>query len=246
MMAKNVYTYSLSEPLGATATAKADIDAGDGNLAIESLPGGQPMLVRGTLQYLENQGIPTHSVDMRNGLVTLTLKAGRNEQPRFRFPWAACNGATEWQIQLHPTVLLDITAHSHGGNVRLNLAGMAISRLAADTGGGNMEVVLPNNAANLDVTARTGAGNVAVEIGSGITGHNTLDANSGAGNVVVQVPSGITARIHATSGLGKVIVDSRFSPIDAATYQSPDYDEARDKVEITLHSGAGNVNVNTL
>ncbi len=102
MMAKNVYTYSLSEPLGATATAKADIDAGDGNLAIESLPGGQPMLVRGTLQYLENQGIPTHSVDMRNGLVTLTLKAGRNEQPRFRFPWAACNGAPSGRFNSTP------------------------------------------------------------------------------------------------------------------------------------------------
>jgi hypothetical protein len=37
----------------------------------------------------------------------------------------------------------------------------------------------------------------------------------------------------------------RFSQIDGNTYQSPDYDSAADKVEITVHSGAGNVKVNT-
>ena len=62
---------------------------------------------------------------------------------------------------------------------------MAVTRVSADTGGGNMDVVLPDNAANLSVTAKTGAGDVTVEIGSGITGSNTINASSGAGNVVV-------------------------------------------------------------
>jgi predicted membrane protein len=63
--------------------------------------------------------------------------------------------------------------------------------------------------------------------------------------VVVRVPSGLAAKVHATSGLGKVIVDSRFNKIDGNTYQSPDYDSAANKVEITANSGAGNVSVNT-
>ena len=77
------------------------------------------------------------------------------------------------------------------------------------------------------------------------TGSNNVNANSGAGNVVVRVPSGTAARIHATSGLGKLIIDSRFIKMDDNTYQSPDYDIASDKVEITAHSGAGNVSVST-
>jgi len=184
-------------------------------------------------------------VNTSNGQATLTLRASGTGRPWFRFPWAVCNGATEWQIHLNPNVQSDITAHSGGGNVKLNLAGMAVTRVSADTGGGNMDVVLPDNAANLSVTAKTGAGNVTVEIGSGITGSNTVNANSGAGNVVVRVPSGIAARIHATSGLGKATVDSRFSKIDGNTYQSPDYDGAANRVEITVNSGAGNVSVNT-
>ena len=219
---RNVLTDRLSEPLNGATTAKVDINVGTGNLTIDKLTGGEPVLASGTLQYFENQGLPTRTAKSSNGQATLTLKAVGAGRPSFRLPWATCNGAFDWQIHLNPTVSSDITAHSDGGNVKLDLAGMAITRVSADTGGGNMDVVLPDNAANLSVAAKTGAGNVAVH-----------------------VPSGLAVKVHATSGLGKVIVDPRFSKTDANTYQSPDYDSAANKVEITASSGAGNVSVNT-
>jgi hypothetical protein len=37
----------------------------------------------------------------------------------------------------------------------------------------------------------------------------------------------------------------QFSQVDGNTYQLPDYDGAANKVEITVNSGAGNVNINT-
>ncbi len=61
----------------------------------------------------------------------------------------------------------------------------------------------------------------------------------------MRIPNGVPARIHATSGLGKATVDPRFSKTEDNTYQSSDYDGAANKVEITVHSGAGNVSVNT-
>lgn len=243
-MAKNVLTHDLLEPLCGATAVKVYVDVADGNLTIDKLSSGEQMLVSGTLQYLQNQGLPTRSVNMSNSQATLTLKARSTGRPWFHFPWSACNGATEWRIHLNPKVQSDITAHSGGGNVKLDLAGMAVSRVSADTGGGNMDAVLPDNAANLSVNARTGGGNVKVEIGNGITGSNIVKATSGAGNVVVQIPSGIAARIHATTGLGKAIIDPRFSKTDN-TYQSPDFDNAVNKVEITVQSGAGNVSVNT-
>ena len=221
-MAKKVFTHILSEPLCGAATVKVNINPGDGNLTIDRLTGGEQVLASGTLQYLENKGLPTRSVDTSNDQATFTLKASGG-QPWIRFPWAACNGATEWQIHLNPTASIDLTAHSDGGNVKLNLAGMTVTRVTADTGGGNMEVILPEKAADLSVTAK-----------------------SGAGNVVVHLPGGIAAKIHATSGLGKVIVDSCFTRIDNNTYQSPDYDGAANKVEITASTGAGNVSVNKI
>ena len=218
----NVLTENLSEPLNDATTAKIDINVGDGNLTIDRLTGGEPLLAGGTLQYFENQGLPARTLVSFLGQATLTLKRGDAVQPWFRFPWSACNGATEWQIHLNPTVSSDIIAHSDGGNVKLDLAGMTVTRVSADTGGGNVDVVLPDDASSLN-----------------------LKASTGAGNVVVLVPSGIAAKIHATSSLGQVMVDPRFGQIDDNTYQSPDYDGAAHKAEIMVNSGAGNVVVNT-
>jgi hypothetical protein len=243
-MAKAVLTRNLSEPLGGATTAKVEIRAGDGNLTIDRLAGEEQVLARGTLQYLENEAAPSRTLISSDGQAALTLKRGDARRSGFRLPWHACIGETEWQIQVNPTVSCDLTAHSDGGNVKLNLSGMAISRISADTGGGNVDVVLPDNAANLDVTAKTGAGNVTVEIGSGTAGSSTINASSGLGSVVVLLPSNLAARIRVSGGLGKGILDSRFEKIDDHTYQSLDYDSAADKIEITVKSGAGSVSVN--
>lgn len=239
-----VLTDDLSEPLDGATSATLDINCGAGHLTIDRLTGGEPLLAGGTLQYLETQDVPARTLAAFGGQATFTLKGQAGAQAGFRWPWQACAGrAYEWLLHLNPKVPYDITAHSDGGNVRLDLAGLALTRLAADTAGGNMEVVLPDNAADLSVTAKTGGGNVTVEIGSGATGSNTVAASSGAGNVVINLPGGLAARIHATSRVGKVIVDSRFGKTDGNTYQSPDYDGAANRVEITARSGAGNVSV---
>lgn len=243
---KKILTYDLSEPLCGATTAKVDINTASGNLTIDNLSVGEPVLASGTLEYVENQQMPTRSVDINNGRAALTLKSTSIGRPLFRLPWSGCIAATDWQIHLNPNVQSDITAHSGGGNVKLNLASMTLTRLMADSGGGNLDVVLPDNAANLDVIAKTGGGNVTVEIGCATTGNNILNATSGAGNVKVRIPSGLAARIHATTGWGKTIVDPRFSQINKDTYQSSDFDRAADKVEITVANGAGNVIINAI
>lgn len=240
-MAKRVLTHDLSEPLDGATAATIDINTGTGNLTIDRLAGGERLLARGTVEYMEGQDPPQPRVDNGGGRATFALKAPGGRQASFRMPWSACNAATTWQIHLNPTLPSDITAHSGGGNLKLNLAGMALTRLLADSGGGNLDVTLPDNAADLSVRTTTGGGNVAVEVGSGTRGTNTLEARSGAGNVSVRVPGGIAARIYATSGMGKIVMDARFGKTDDHTYQSPGYDNAADKIEMTLQSGAGNV-----
>jgi len=239
----DILTENLLEPLDGATTAKIDIDAGDATLTIDGLTGGEQLLAGGTLQYLESQGVPARTRVSFLEQATLTLEGGAAGRPRFRFPWAACSGATEWLIHLNPTVSSDITTHSDGGSVTLNLASMLVTRLSADTGGGNIDVVLPDNAVNLSVAANTSAGNVTIDIGGGTTGSNSVDASSGAGNVVVRIPSRIAARIHATARLGKVVVDPRFGKRDDGTYQSADFDSVANKIEITVKSGAGNTSV---
>ena len=219
-MAKNFITENFSEPLNRTTTARINIHAGDGNLIIDPVTGDGQALANGTLQYFEKQGQPRRSVVSSNGQATFSLRGGKAGQPWFRLPWAACNGASEWQIHLNPEVASEISACSDGGNIRLDLAGTIASRVSAETGGGNIVLILPQHTADLRIAAR-----------------------SGAGNVIVCLPSHYAARIHATTGLGKVIMDPKFSKTAKDTYQSPDFEGAAWKAEITISSGAGNVSV---
>lgn len=242
-MSNNVLIENLSEPLDGTKSARLEIDTHFANLTIDRLTGGEPVLASGTLEYLEKEGLPTRTLDSSGGHANLVLKGGGRPKSLFRMPWDSCNAAIEWQLHLNPMVPSDINAHSGGGNVKVDLTGMAVTHVSADSGGGNLELVLPDNAANINASARTGAGNVSVEIGRGLTGANTVNAGSGAGNVEVHVPGGIAVKVHASTGMGKAIVDSQFTKIDRNTYQSPDYDNAANKVEITAQSGAGNVTV---
>lgn len=222
-MAKKVLTDNLSQPLNGATNMKFDISTNSGNLAVDGQTGGEPVLASGTLQYMENQSVPSRTMAMINSRATFTVKSIDAGQRWLRFPWQACNGATEWHIHLNPGVASDISARSGGGNVDLDLSGMRITGVLAETGGGNMDIVLPDSAAN--------------------AGRLSVTAKSGAGNVSLSLPGGVAARIRATSGMGKVIVDPRFVQVDKTTYQSPDYDSAAGKIDIELKSGAGNVTV---
>ena len=242
-MSNNLLTEELAATLDGATSATIEIDSGSGNLSIDELADARQTLATGTLQYFEKQGRPSESVSAENGHATLTVKGTDSGRQWFHFPWSACNGATDWQIHLNAAISSEISARTGGGNVKLDLAHMALTRLSADTGGGNMEVVLPDHAANLQVAARTGAGSLVVKIGEGTAGSNAIDAHSGAGNVVIKVPHGMAVSVHAKSGLGKVLLDPPLRKIDGHTYQSEDYDNASDRAEITVSSGAGNVSV---
>ncbi len=244
-MSGKVLTQNISVPLTEATTAIVDVNTRTGNLTIDELSGRQQMLATGTLEYMQGQEPPSPCLSMSGGQANLALKAEGGRRSSFRLPWSACNAETDWQIHVNPAVSSEIIAHSGGGNLKLDLGSLAVTRVLADSGGGNMDVVLPSVAADLKVVVSTGGGNVAVEVGNSTTGCSAVDAKSGAGNVTVRVPSGLAARIQATSGMGKVVVDARFGQLNRNVFQSPDYDSAANKVEITLHSGAGNVIVET-
>ncbi len=244
-MAKNLLNYNLSEPLSGAAAASVDIHAGYGNLTIDSLPDGDLLLASGTLQYLQNQDAPACTRADSPGQAVLSLRAGKGSKPRFQFPWSGCTGATAWLVHLNSGVSYDLRAGCNGGNIRLDLADMTLTTLQAESSGGNLEVILPAQASGLNATLGTGGGNVSVEIGSGYQGSNQLSATTGAGKITVLIPAGTAARILSTSGMGKVVVDPLFPASGDHTYQSPDFEQAVDRIEISAKSGAGNVSIQT-
>lgn len=215
-----VLTSRLDAPLDDISEAKVDINVGDGNLIVGSLSGDGSLLFTGSLQYLETQNPPDHALEAFSGKATLNLSASGPGKSGPRLPWEACNGLTEWQVSFNPAVSYEFKAHSDGGNIALELGDLTIRGLVADTGGGNLDVSLPVPAENLSVALE-----------------------SGAGNVNVFVPMGAAVSLSASTGLGTVIANPPFIQTDEDTYQTPGYEEAAVKIEITAKSGAGNVTI---
>lgn len=219
---ENILSEVFSEPLGDVKAAALSIDVGNGDLTVSGLNGDDPMLVRAELQYPEDQPTPQHSLEAFNGQATFKLQPGGQEKSGLRLPWEACNSLTDWRIQLNPAAAYDLNAHSDGGNVRLELEGITLAGVTAETGGGSMEIFLPEPASSYSLSAKTGAG-----------------------KAYVYVPAGTAARIRATTGLGKVTVDPRFVEVEAGVYQSADYDGAASRIDIRVECGAGEVQVLT-
>ncbi len=221
-MARQTNTETISAPLNGATEARIEINAADGTLTVSALRESPSVLAAGVLEYSTKQGPPRQDLAVKDGRAILSLAGGRARQRWVRLPWAACNGATNWSIHLNPSVPDEVTAHSDGGNLKLDLSHLSIRQASADTGGGNIDLSLPVPAGDLRAEAR-----------------------SGAGNVVVTVPKGVAASITASTGLGRVVIDPCFQTAGSGACQSPDYETASQRATITLRSGAGDVRVVT-
>jgi hypothetical protein len=233
----------LAEPLNGANTSSLDLDLAEGNLAIDRLTGGEPLLVGGTLEYYENGGMPARNLSSLDGEATLALSVGTHPRPRWRLPWEACNAENDWTLHLNPTVVYEIAARTGGGNLGLDLSGLLVTRINAETGGGNAEIRLPVNAVNLSAAVKTGAGKIVVDIGEGTKGRNGLTVENGAGSVEILVPDGLAVKLVATSGLGEVLVDPALVQTGEGIYQSTDYANNENRITIGVSNGAGTVKV---
>lgn len=240
-----VAVQELAEPLNEARASSLDLDLAEGNLAIDRLTGGEPLLVGGTLEYYENGGLPARRFTSMGGHARLALTVGTDPRPRWRLPWEACNADNDWQLRLNPVVVYEIAARTGGGNLNLDLSGLLVNRMTAETGGGNAEIRLPNNAVNLSAAVKTGAGRIVVEIGTDTKGRNSLTIENGAGSVEILVPAGLAVKLVATSGVGAVRVDPSLVETDVGTYQSMHYDTNENRITIQVTNGAGSVSVQT-
>ena len=236
----NRLNMTLSEPLSNITDANIIIDQDDGNLFINETLDNAHVLVSGNLQYFEKMGAPKSVISRDGNLAnfSLTENSGRNQS---RLPWSACNGTNDWEIHLNPQVSYDISTKTDGGNVTIDLTGLSIKHLNTETGAGMTKIVLPNSATNLDVNANVGAGEITIVVGESVTGILKINAHSGAGEVTVLLPDEIAASFQVKQG--QISADARFIKINENTYETSNYAEANDRVEMIVGSGVGMVTI---
>ncbi len=147
------------------------------------------------------------------------LKVSLSMPPQF-FPgdWGAHR--LDWKVRLNPAIKQELEVNSGASSMNLNLEDLLVSHLLLKTGASSTDLVLPKNA-----------------------GFTSVRIEAGAASVSLRVPEGVAARIRARGGIASVSVDRTRFPRQGSDYCSADYDTAPNKVDISIDTGVGSVDV---
>ncbi len=125
-----------------------------------------------------------------------------------------------WQYQITQEVPVALTIEAGASTFDIDLKDVTASRVELKVGASSVDIILPARGASL------------------------LDIEGGAASFNLRVPEGAAARIRALEGVGSLNVDTnRFPQLDSGVYQSPDFDSAPNRAEITARAGLGSITV---
>jgi len=137
-------------------------------------------------------------------------------------PWAWWPGESlDWDVRLNRDIPLSLKIDSGASTSILDLSELKVTDLDIDTGASTTDLTLPANA-----------------------GYTHVDIDTGASSLKISIPAGVAASIRVKSGISSVNINPRFPRIDGGSYQSPDYISAANRVEMTIDTGVGSVEVN--
>ncbi len=135
-------------------------------------------------------------------------------------PWNWGREGLGWRLRLNDGVPLSLVFETGASEAHLDLSELRVGNLQLDAGASVVSVILPAHG-----------------------GHTQARIQAGAASVSVRVPSDVAARVRLTGGLGSTDVDQSRFPRTAGVYRSPDYDTARNKVDLEVRVGVGSLEV---
>ena len=124
----------------------------------------------------------------------------------------------DWNFSMQRDIPLAIEMNTGASDSRIDLSELKVSELSLSSGASSTRIILPAHA-----------------------GYTRVDVEAGAASVDISVPEGVAARIRSQSGLSSLKLDTARFNRSGGTYQSVDYENAANKVDITLHMGVGSV-----
>jgi len=127
----------------------------------------------------------------------------------------------DWNLDLTRDIPISLTINTGASESRIDLSELRVPYLKLETGASSTTLTLPAQ-----------AGNTLAEI------------NAGVASVDIRLPEGVAARIHIKEGLSARSINSARCPrLEGNVYQSPDYDQAANRVELDIEAGVGSISI---
>jgi hypothetical protein len=212
---------TMDVDLGAATQADVTVRFGAGELNIGPMAGAPPgRLASMTYDGPESENLrPSYSVQGETGRLEFRLDGWRTNQGMP--PFMGDFDHASMQIDLNPAVpITSLNVQGGAADAELDLRELRVNNLDVQVGAAATEIRLP----------QTGVSNVHI--------------SGGASTITIDVPDGVAARITHRGGLSTLDVDeSRFPSIGNNRYQSPDFEQATNKADITLETGVTSIEI---
>jgi hypothetical protein len=211
----SVEAETISVPLDGAQKARVVISHGAGRIHVSgaAAPG----------QLLSGQfnGGSEVKVNRSRDMLDVDLRADVGRGFDLAFPWIWGPGsALDWTFGLSSEIPLSLEMKTGASELNLDLTQLRLTDLRLETGASSSDIMLP---------ARAGLTRVSVE--------------GGATSVKLRVPEGVAARVKTDGGLAEFKVDTARFPKTASGYESSNFDEAENKVEIRADVGLSSVSI---
>ncbi|MEW6085167.1 MAG: hypothetical protein AB1607_11290 [Chloroflexota bacterium] len=119
-----------------------------------------------------------------------------------------------WRYRLTQEVSVTLEIDAGASRLEIDLKDVLATRIELNNGASSTDLTVPARGASL------------------------LDVEAGAASINIRVPEGTAARIRAKDSVISLSVDTnRFPQTDTGFYQSPDFESAQNRTEITLEAG---------
>ncbi|HLF24883.1 MAG TPA: DUF5668 domain-containing protein [Anaerolineae bacterium] len=124
-----------------------------------------------------------------------------------------------WRLDINREVPLTLDVHTGASTANLDLRELKVRDFKLETGASTIDVYLP---ANGQVAARVKAG---------------------AATVRLHLPESVAARVRGVVGVGTLKLNEARFPYLNGVHQSPNYDTAANRVDLSVEAGAATVTV---
>ncbi|MBA4383958.1 MAG: hypothetical protein C0410_04425 [Anaerolinea sp.] len=155
----------------------------------------------------------------------------------------------KWDIGLSPEVPSDIILNGGSGSITMDLTGLQLTSLTADTGSGSSNITLPQSTEAYTVDMESGSGSVTMRVPDETSLALTLDTGSGSTSVIIPAKAAVRIEVNddgsgsfdLPNGLMKASDSSSF---DIGAWQTPNYDTADYKILVQiLGQGSGSITI---
>ena len=230
-----IVSEEIEQSLGDAETAEIRIDSSVGKLSIESHAGSKN-LIEGAIYSVEQEVIREH-YELDGDEASYYL--GSDWTPGFPIQFSGFeNNRLSWDLSLTEEIPLDLNISLGVGESNLDLSDLQVSDIDLEIGVGQTTVELPSG--EYQASVEGGVGQTTVTLPD--EGQIKLNVEGGVGEIVIRIPGDLAAQIHVDRGIVGLNIPSGYNK-SGDTYTSPNFDNAKDYVELSLEQGIGSISV---